>query len=545
VQLTPHDLVPSPSSRREGQIHSFNPAISTTPADVDIDASRSFFEQVLSNIAHDTYLGLKWYKSDPLPALLAACQADDNAKSFLFVDDEFPVHNNVHLEVVLPPKTSNDEAAAAAVQVVKCIPGVITSSNCRDFITVPKRIPRIAHFLQNANIDEGRWSWKRSSSLLQQHQQQHNKDHPNEKVQLAPTLFSSHPNPHQSIDPRNILQGKVGNCGFVSGIASLSANFPHILSQTFGTHSPLTLSSNSYIGAVSILLYPRGKPRYLLMDDYILCKNHNDDNTNDAYAARGRNPPSPSMHSLLPHDTWVHLLEKAFIKIQGSIASLDGYYKYNSLYRHPAKAIQLLTGAPIAMEVHYSCEDVDLLYNILERCQGRYVRVVHCRKRMEGLIPNHGYSLLWVGQDDGGGGEDGEDGKQKQHWVCLRNPHGQTSYKGYGCDGSLISCNGNSSLPSCLNVCQRTNRVVWRQNIHSECHAAFSLRDCNHDNGIFFMKFETFVKCFPITTLVGPVDSSVRDDVDEGSDVFGLDDSKECVYEVQRSNLGVLYDIIA
>ncbi|KAL3785401.1 hypothetical protein ACHAWO_013588 [Cyclotella atomus] len=494
VELTPHDLVSTPSSRREGQIHSSGTSPSINTAD-----AISSVERALNDHPHDMYLGLKWYRSDPLPSLVCAFEEMAKKSTSSFVDDEFPVHDGVHLEVLSKPSDQ---------EVIKCIPGVITSSNCRDFITVPKRIPRIQHFVNKAKIDGGGWSWKRASLM-------HNG---------TCALFSASSSKQQSIDPRNILQGKVGNCGFCSGIASVAGGFPTIIENAFGPHSQLTLST---IGAVSILMYPRGQPRYLLMDDFILCKNDK-----DQVAYNGRNPPSPSMHSLLPTDVWVRLLEKAFVKVQGSYASLDGYYKYNSLYRHPARAIQLLTGARLALEVHYSIDDVNIMYKILSSSQGRYAKVVHCRKRFEGLIPNHGYSLLWVGE---GGGE---------HWVCLRNPHGKTSYKGHGWDGALI-CNGKEggSLPSCLNVCDNTKRVVWKQS-NSECHAAFSLRDCHHDNGIFFMQFKTFIECFPITTLVGPMDSAAKE-VNGCSDVFVLDSSKECVHEVHRSNLTQLYEIIA
>lgn len=480
VQLKPHDLVSTPESRHEGLTYSRSTA-------------DTIFEHALKDCSHDVYLGLRWYRSDPLPVIVCTCE-EQGAK---FVDAEFPVHDDAYLEVSQPDGDA-----------VNCIPGVITSSNCRDFITVPKRVPRIQHFTNKAKVVNGGWSWKRASSLH------------DGKCQL----FSAST---KSIDPRNVLQGKVGNCGFCSGIASVAAGFPDVIRGAFGENSQVTLSS---YGAVSVLMYPRGQPGYLLLDDYILCKNEK-----DCEAYHGRNPPSPSMHSLLPTDVWVRLLEKAFVKVQGSYASLDGYYKYNSLYRHPARAMQLLTGAPLAMEVHYSTNDVHVMYKILSSSHGRYAKVVHCRKRFEGLIPNHGYSLLWVGEGCG------------EKWVCLRNPHGQGSYKGSGCDGFTI-CNGREgeTLPKCLKLCDDSGRIIWKQD-SSECHSAFALKDCNHDNGIFFMPFETFIECFPITTLVGPIDSDskVYTVADAGHDAFIQTAGKEYVYEVHRGNLQQLYEIIA
>ena len=58
--------------------------------------------------------------------------------------------------------------------------------------------------------------------------------------------------------------------------------------------------------------------------------------------------------------------------------------------------MQLLTGSSVAVEVHYSpVEDVGAVWDILANVtQNKCARVVHCRNREEGLIPNHGYSLL-------------------------------------------------------------------------------------------------------------------------------------------------------
>jgi hypothetical protein len=476
--LAPHELVSTPASRQEGLKNaSANPTV-----------SRNCIEEALNECTYDMHLSLRWYRSDPLPFLVSALEEPTK-----FIDDEFPVHDQVYLEVSPP----NQEATT-------CIPGVITSSNCRDFVTVPKRVPRIQHFMNKAKCDEGGWGWKRASEM--------------QDGKCA--LFSAC---SKSIDPRNVLQGKVGNCGFCSGIASVAAGFPDVIRDAFGEHSELSLSK---YGAVSILMYPRGQPRYLLMDDFILCKNERD---RDAY--HGRNPASPSMHSLLTTDVWVRLLEKAFVKVQGSYASLDGYYKYNSLYRHPARAMQLLAGAPLALEVHYSTADAEIMYKIFKSTQDRFAKVVHCRKRFEGLIPNHGYSLLWIGEGNG------------DKWVCLRNPHGQGSYKGYGCDGSLI-CNKEAGelLPNCLNVCNGSGRIVWKQG-DSACHPVFSLRDGNHDNGIFFVKFLTFIECFPIATLVGPIKSKVTQESNCG-DVFAGKSEKDCVHEVHRGDLVHLFHIL-
>ena len=216
-----------------------------------------------------------------------------------------------------------------------------------------------------------------------------------------------------SVCPQNVIQGKVGNCGFCSGFASLAAQFPHVATHAFGT-SAITGAQLVRSGAFSICLYPAGKKRFILLDDYVLCI--------VGTAA------SPSLHSLNENDLWIRLFEKIFVKLQSSYASLDGFYKWNSLFRHPARALQLITGAPIALELHYKKQQVDEAYQTLLATEGTCIRVAHGRKAVDGLYTGHGYSLLWVGTIAG------------VPLACVRNPHGKRSYTGeFGRGGSSWS----------------------------------------------------------------------------------------------------------
>ena len=188
----------------------------------------------------------------------------------------------------------------------------------------------------------------------------------------------------------------------------------------------------------------------------------------------------------------------------------------------------------MALEVHYSTIDTELMYDILQRTQGMYARVVHCRKRVDGLIPNHGYSLLWIGEGDG-----------RDRWVCLRNPHGQGSYKGRGFDGCLICKRREQpdakSLPNCLTVCNITGRIVWKQQEGVDCHPVFCLSDKSDDNGIFFMEFDKFVECFPITTLVGPIEPKKKA---SRSGTAASNHGTDCVHILHRENIQHIHKIL-
>ena len=162
----------------------------------------------LAGLEYDVQLGLRLYHASPLGLINEACGPGGRT----FVDHEFCVREGTHL----------------LVDGRKYAPGIISLQNIADFATsgVPKRVARIKHFLDRARIDGGcgsvdedvpvkedspRWTWKRASSMPG-HQ-----------------LFAS----DRSIDCRNVIQGRVGNCGFCAGFASLAAQFPESIRRVF------------------------------------------------------------------------------------------------------------------------------------------------------------------------------------------------------------------------------------------------------------------------------------------------------------------------
>jgi len=291
-----------------------------------------------------------------------------------------------------------------------------------------------------------------------------------------------------------------------------------MIRDAFGSHSEICLKS---CGAFSVRLFPKGQERFLLLDDFVLCccskDKDDDDESHHLYS-------SPSLHSRLQGDLWIRLLEKVFLKIQGSlVASLDGHYKYKSLYRHPARALQLLTGARVAAEMHYSGQDMETVYNVLVTTQGRFARVVHCRKTMSGLHSNHGYSLLWIGEAAG------------EQLVCLRNPHGRGSYTGkYGRSSKVWQTNhrlvSDLLLLDCFVLCKTSGRVTW---VSCESRSSRNLSDvpADDDDGVFLMEFSVFVECFPVMTLVGPMNASESHSRNRASL-----DVPDCVYRIRGAH---------
>ena len=432
----------------------------------------------LDGCPFDVHLGLKFYHADPLPRIVAGC-ADTGC---LFVDHEFPTHPAATVSVA-------GRTGLAA--------GIITSENVADLGSDgnERRRERVPEFVEHA---AGSWRWVRGLS------------------QVTPAgdrsaVFSS----PASISPRNINQGQVGNCGFCSGFASLAAAFPELVATAFGfgqaKDAALNERTAAQCGAIVVRLFPGGIERFLLLDDYVVGHAH-------------RTTVSPSQNSCFEADLWVRLLEKAFVKVQSSYASLDGYYKFNSLYRHPGRALQLLTGAPLAFEMHYKPGPgagpatgalVNDTFVALVASQDVCVRVAHCRVRADGLISNHGYSLLWVGEAAG------------VRLACLRNPHGRGSYTGtYGYGRSAWSEATPEVKASLLGMPYfsphpATGRPRWRGDAELPNPRSATTRGPNPrssadgsperlisadlDDGVFLMAFDIFFRAFPVTTIVGPV----------------------------------------
>ncbi|KAL3816798.1 LOW QUALITY PROTEIN: hypothetical protein ACHAXA_001536 [Cyclostephanos tholiformis] len=512
IPLVPHRCAATIDGRREGLV--FDVEVESGREDDDGDGS--WTECDAANILgggcalYEEYLGLKLHDEDPLPRVMRHC-AESGRKRF--VDREFPVF----------PGTVISLAVGGGGEYTHLRPGIITPSNCEDFTSCGgKRARRVSHFASRAT----EWVWKRASSMMDDDGRGYE-------------IFSS----PGSIDPRNVLQGKVGNCGFCSIFASVAACWPENIRDAFGKDSEECMRT---CGAYSIRVYlPGGRRRYLLLDDYLLCANEDIDD-------------SPSLHSSISRDLWIRMLEKAYVKLQGSYASLDGYYKLNSLYRHPARALQLLTGVPVALELHFGeggCYDdnnnrdnvsrddeVDEAYETLLETQGSYARVAHCRRNIDGLDSNHGYSLLWIEPFYFRTKKTGKAASSRL--VCLRNPHGRGPYTGrdFGV-GSSLWHEAESAVArrllienDCFIRCDSTGRVTWRGSANHSNDASIACED-----GIFFMGFASFYRYFPIVTLVGPL-TPCHDGHSCGTDCSSSEDLPDCMYSV---NLSCMKEILA
>ena len=118
-----------------------------------------------------------------------------------------------------------------------------------------------------------------------------------------------------SVNAADINQGSIGNCWLCAIFASFAATLPQTLRGLF---SPAAISE---CGAYSVKLTINGKPRYILVDDYIICREGSD--VAECYGGPGKKGAPLSVHSKNEHEAWPRLLEKVFAKLSGRHAYLS------------------------------------------------------------------------------------------------------------------------------------------------------------------------------------------------------------------------------
>jgi calpain-15 len=129
----------------------------------------------------------------------------------------------------------------------------------------------------------------------------------------------------QFLEPKDIIQGSLGDCYFLSSISSLVEYYPELLSELF-------LFDINPSGMYVVRLFNDGEWSSIVLDDRFPC-------------VYGR-PIFAKPHG---NEIWVLLLEKAWAKLHGSYQSID--------LGSSMEALIALTGAPCKF---YRKEDDDI-----------------------------------------------------------------------------------------------------------------------------------------------------------------------------------------
>ena len=145
----------------------------------------------------------------------------------------------------------------------------------------------------------------------------------------------------REISALNIIQGDIGDCYFLSGIASIAETDPVIISNAFITQHP------NPFGIYALKLYINGNSQVVIIDDlFPYTKNLN----NTKCLAFGRTKQ--------PRELWVSILEKAWGKICGS---------YSGIVSGSYEALSFLTGAPVLLYNNLSAMNYEELWkNIVD-----------------------------------------------------------------------------------------------------------------------------------------------------------------------------------
>ncbi|CAK60734.1 unnamed protein product (macronuclear) [Paramecium tetraurelia] len=172
---------------------------------------------------------------------------------------------------------------------------------------------------------------------------------------------------HTLVSPRDIKQGSLGDCYFLSSLGSIASKHPDKIFDLFQT--PIL---NPY-GIYGVWLCIQGVWKLITLDDYVPVY---DD--------------QPAFSGSDSQEMWVILLEKAWAKLFGSYA--------NIVSGDPREVIASITGGPtwcISSDESTFIERLKQIMNSYQNyivCAGTYSDKPE--SEMMGLVRNHAYSVL-------------------------------------------------------------------------------------------------------------------------------------------------------
>ena len=275
--------------------------------------------------------------------------------------------------------------------------------------------------------------------------------------------------------PKDIKQGKCGDCYYLSTLSSL-AEYPERIAKIF-----LTDEKNA-AGCYAVDVYVNGEKRTVVVDDYFPY----DANTERWAFSR------PSKDDGV-NEIWVLVLEKVWAKIYGSYQRIEAGTAGEAMYP--------LTGSPHQFFIHANLNNIDGLWEkILDADQKTYPMCTAVASQADesisnkavksvGLVDAHAYSLIaakLVTLDKG----------KTERLIQIRNPWGKKEWTGKWSDKSPL----------------------WTESVKQQVGFV------DQDDGCFWISFSDYSKFFYITTICyyneGMHDNCVSDQHEIGS--FGM-----------------------
>ncbi|CAD8111547.1 unnamed protein product [Paramecium sonneborni] len=235
------------------------------------------------------------------------------------------------------------------------------------------------------------------------------------------------------ISPKDICQGQLGDCYFLSVLSSMACRWPDFLLGLF-----LTQQKNQY-GIYAVRLCIDGIWKAIFLDDYVPTQGN-----------------QPAFSSSPLKEIWVLLMEKAWAKSFGSYS--------NIISGHSKEVIHSLTGGPTwSLKTNQPDFKEQFIGNVQRKClmtTGTFSQTNN--SEVMGLIADHAYSILKI--------------RVVQHplkgevtLIKLRNPWGKKEWQGEWCDDSSS----------------------WTKELKKQLRVSEKAED-----GIFYMSFQDFVRYF-------------------------------------------------
>ncbi|KAG6850390.1 hypothetical protein H0H93_013945 [Arthromyces matolae] len=233
-------------------------------------------------------------------------------------------------------------------------------------------------------------------------------------------------------DSNDIIQGKIGDCWFLSALTTIST--------AKGLIEKICVARDEQVGVYGFIFFRDNRWVDVVVDDLLYTTvpkfeqltiaerelYHEDKDQYNSTARKG-GKTLYFARSGAAGETWVPLIEKAFAKLHGDYVSLSG--------GKSLEAVEDLTGGVSTAISNKDILDVDKFWSeeLLKANQDRIFGCSYDSResrsgirdvKVDGLIGNHAYSVLRAVEAKG------------KRFVVLRNPWGRSEWTGRWSDGS-------------------------------------------------------------------------------------------------------------
>lgn len=242
------------------------------------------------------------------------------------------------------------------------------------------------------------------------------------------------------IEPGDILQGSLGNCYFLSAIATIAEEAPDMIKRRFLS------AGRSSDGIYAVMVRVTGMWKIVLVDDSMPAKKNCG---SSEFAFTRANGP----------ELWVVLLEKVWAKLCGGYVNIIGGM--------PSEVFNTFTHAYTeSLNIKRVAEEV-LWQKLLEGEKKNYLMSAGTGQKGgdKGLTPGHAYSLLRA--------KEVTDHGVKTRLVELRNPWGEGEWSGEWSDSS----------------------DKWTKQLKEECQVSTA------EDGKFWMNLKDFMTYYEVCNI--------------------------------------------